>query len=115
MAKPTIEITNGVFYNTIHPNRPNSVIKVGDVFKVDSIGADGSAKYRAMYGSTMRDVSLDGKYWRLAAPNKFDTEYHAEFIDCDSCTCDIMVLMSVGCKCGWLAEEKKMREGRGYK
>lgn len=106
----TIEITSGVFYNTIHPtDKPPRAIKVGDVFEVDSIGADGCAKFRAMYGSTMRDVSLDGKYWMLVptASHRFDTEYNAEFIGCTSCTCDIMVLMSVGCKCGWLAEERK--------
>lgn len=118
MGKQTIEITNGVFHNTFHPTaNPIRVIRVGDIFEVDSIDPDGSAKYRAMYGSVMRNVSLDGKYWvaltgitgvtGVAGVTGFINNNES----CVACECDIMVLMSVGCKCGWLAEEKKRKGG----
>ncbi len=111
----TIEIIGGVFYNTLHPTAtPSRPIKVGDVFEVDSIDVNGRATYKAKYGNIMREVGVDAMYWSYGRQNKiFDDEYEAAYFNDESaaggCTCDIMVLMGVGCKCGWIQKEREAR------
>lgn len=98
----TIEITSGFFYNTLHPTAtPSRVIRVGDIFEVDRV-ENGHAKYIALYGGVMTDVSLDGKYWDFV-DNDADVEGSKNDV---ACTCDIMVLMGVGCRCGWIEIER---------
>lgn len=107
-----IEITGGVFYNTLHPTAtPSRPIKIGDVFEVDSIDVNGRAIWKARYGNVMKEIGVDAMYWSYGKQNKiFDDEYEATYGECNEsaagCTCDIIVLMSVGCKCGWIEKER---------
>jgi hypothetical protein len=101
----TIKITNGVFYNTLHPTAtPSRVIRVGDIFEIDDVNLNGSAVYKAMYGSMLREVTLDSKYWDFVDDAGAKVESDGEVSV--ACTCDIMALMNVGCKCGWIEIER---------
>lgn len=103
-----IEITGGVFYNTLHPTAtPSRSIKIGDVFEVDSIDVHGRAIYKAKYGKVMREVALEGIYWTRLNESEYEATYANE--SAAGCTCDIIVLMSVGCKCGWIEKERSAK------
>lgn len=102
-----IKITNGTFYNTRHPTAtPSRVIRVGDIFEVDSIGVDGHARYRATYRGVARNIILDSMYWSFTDEDVTEVEESGGLQEKEGCVCDIMVLMSVGCKCGAIEIER---------